>query len=194
MKPISTFYAGHFFRSRTEARYAVLFDSLGLEWEYELEGFELDDGSNYLPDFYLQRNSEPFYVEIKPTIPTNEELDKAYWLSHGTKKSVLVFYGQPNKLEVTGFYYRRSIKASSKDLKFVEEPEFIIENKLIYCYQCRKISLCYDNIVCCNHCLNNENVDTLIYNSELCFLKAKRQAQQSRFEFGEEPFAYLVEI
>lgn len=52
MKAIETKYAGCRFRSRLEARWAVCFDHLGFEWEYEPEGFELKSG-RYLPDFYL---------------------------------------------------------------------------------------------------------------------------------------------
>jgi hypothetical protein len=51
MKPIQTYYKGYKFRSRTEARWAVFFDSVGVDWEYEPEGFVLSDGSHYLPDF-----------------------------------------------------------------------------------------------------------------------------------------------
>lgn len=52
IKAIETSYAGCRFRSRTEARWAVLFDALKIRWEYELEGFELPSG-RYLPDFLL---------------------------------------------------------------------------------------------------------------------------------------------
>lgn len=50
MRAIDTVYGGYRFRSRLEARWAVFFDSLGLQWDYEPEGFELDAG-RYLPDF-----------------------------------------------------------------------------------------------------------------------------------------------
>lgn len=67
IKPIETRYKGHRFRSRLEARWAVFFDSLGIKWEYEPEGFELPDGTLYLPDFYLPSEiGNDWYVEIKP--------------------------------------------------------------------------------------------------------------------------------
>lgn len=55
MKPksIPTEYRGHMFRSRLEARWAIVFDCMGIDWEYESEGFEFDDGTKYLPDFLL---------------------------------------------------------------------------------------------------------------------------------------------
>ena len=51
IKAIETRYKGYNFRSRLEARWAVFFDALGIAWEYEPEGFELPDGTRYLPDF-----------------------------------------------------------------------------------------------------------------------------------------------
>ena len=42
IKAIETRYAGYRFRSRLEARWAVFFDTLGLKWQYEPEGYELD--------------------------------------------------------------------------------------------------------------------------------------------------------
>lgn len=64
IKPIETFYNGYRFRSRLEARWAVFFDALGVQYEYEPEGFEMDSGERYLPDFYL--STEEMYVEVKP--------------------------------------------------------------------------------------------------------------------------------
>lgn len=68
IKALPTFYRGYHFRSRLEARWAVFFDNLGIQWEYEIEGYELDNGEWYLPDFYLPRFHYPtgIYVEVKP--------------------------------------------------------------------------------------------------------------------------------
>lgn len=66
LKPIATQFKGYKFRSRLEARWAVFFNALGLRWEYEPQGFELRDGTRYLPDFYLP--DQDTYVEIKPEI------------------------------------------------------------------------------------------------------------------------------
>lgn len=62
MKAIDTVYKGCAFRSRLEARWAVLFDALGIEWRYEAERYG-NERHTYLPDFYL-----PFtktWVEVK---------------------------------------------------------------------------------------------------------------------------------
>lgn len=69
IKPIETFYHGHRFRSRLEARWAVFFDACGAEWEYEPEGFDVGDGVLYLPDFRLYnvagRGGPTLWVEVK---------------------------------------------------------------------------------------------------------------------------------
>lgn len=70
---IQTAYDGCLFRSRLEARWAVVFNTLGLSWRYEPEGFELSDGRRYLPDFFLDSIG---WVEIKPTT----DLDDQKWL------------------------------------------------------------------------------------------------------------------
>lgn len=68
IKAIQTRYKGYHFRSRLEARWAVFFDALGLEWEYEPEGFELPDGTRYLPDFRVKGvDGRVQWYEVKPT-------------------------------------------------------------------------------------------------------------------------------
>lgn len=62
MKAIETHYAGHRFRSRLEARWAVFFDHLGIHWQYEPQGFEFA-GRRYLPDFLLPDSQT--WVEVK---------------------------------------------------------------------------------------------------------------------------------
>lgn len=62
--PLETSYAGHRFRSRLEARWAVFFDTLGIPWLYEVEGYKVGDGA-YLPDFHLPQSRT--WVEVKGT-------------------------------------------------------------------------------------------------------------------------------
>lgn len=64
MKAIQTEYAGCLFRSRLEARWAVFFDHLDVDWEHEPEGFETPAG-RYLPDFRVHA-TWPFWFEVKP--------------------------------------------------------------------------------------------------------------------------------
>ena len=69
IKAIETEWRGCLFRSRLEARWAVYFEALCIDWEYEPEGFVLDDGKQYLPDFLLHgiegRGGPDLYVEVK---------------------------------------------------------------------------------------------------------------------------------
>jgi len=62
---LETRYAGYRFRSRIEARWAVFFTRLGLDWQYEPQGFKVgSEQLPYLPDFYLP--VQGLYVEVKP--------------------------------------------------------------------------------------------------------------------------------
>jgi hypothetical protein len=66
LKPIETRFDGFRFRSRLEARWAIFFKRLGLEYEYEPEGFDLGYGELYLPDFRVS-SSKGFdhWYEVK---------------------------------------------------------------------------------------------------------------------------------
>ena len=67
IRAIETHYKGYRFRSRLEARWAIYFDSVGIEWVYELEGYNLSDGRKYLPDFKITTiDKETYFYEIKP--------------------------------------------------------------------------------------------------------------------------------
>lgn len=74
IKAIETYYNGYRFRSRLEARWAVFFDAVGLEYQYEPEGFDLGDGCYYLPDFYLPESD--VWIEVKGKQLTEEERGK----------------------------------------------------------------------------------------------------------------------
>lgn len=70
MKAIQTFYRGHLFRSRLEARWAAFFQTIGWTWEYEPIDF-----NGWIPDFGIY-GSETIYVEIKPVTEFPEEVAK----------------------------------------------------------------------------------------------------------------------
>lgn len=64
IQAINTCYAGHYFRSRLEARWARVFDDLGLRWEYEPQGYRVGEkGRPYLPDFQLP--DVGWWIEVK---------------------------------------------------------------------------------------------------------------------------------
>lgn len=63
--PIETRAYGCRFRSRLEAKWAVFFTELGLQWEHEPEGFNLGT-EMYLPDFRVKSGQLTYWYEIKP--------------------------------------------------------------------------------------------------------------------------------
>lgn len=91
IRALPTEYGGIQFRSRQEARWAVFFDTLGLHYEYEMEGFDLGDGVWYLPDFWIP--SIDSWIEIKGLDPNAAEVDKSERLAVATGKNVFVFSG-----------------------------------------------------------------------------------------------------
>lgn len=99
IKAIETRYKGYRFRSRLEARWAVFFDALGIEWKYEPEGFELSDGTRYLPDFWLSYQSSVhvgsgYWIEVKGAWPSHEELKKARSLAVESGHICIILAGE----------------------------------------------------------------------------------------------------
>jgi len=93
IKAIQTQYKGCNFRSRLEARWAVFFDALGVEWDYEPEGFELPDGTRYLPDFWLPKYR--VWIEIKGQEATPEEKAKCFLMAQHTSCPCFLIVGPP---------------------------------------------------------------------------------------------------
>ena len=104
-RAIETRYKHRLFRSRLEARYAVLFDALAIRWDYEPEGFDLGDGLFYLPDFFLhappalqeQFPGAGYWVEIKGAPPSPLEIKKLSALCRQTGHHGYVFAGTPGE-------------------------------------------------------------------------------------------------
>lgn len=91
IKAIETVYNGYRFRSRLEARWAVFFDALGVDYEYEPEGFDLGDGTRYLPDFKIKcwgkrgcLYDKPFdlWIEVKGNM-TETDAEKIFKFACG---------------------------------------------------------------------------------------------------------------
>jgi hypothetical protein len=108
IKPIETVYKGYRFRSRLEARWAVFLDSLGLQWYYEYDGFNVKSPQGtslgyYLPDFYLPNFQA--YFEVKPLFPTEREMSFVAGLSHmlGWDKDSIDGVAHPG--EVAGIFW-----------------------------------------------------------------------------------------
>lgn len=106
MKALETMWKGYRFRSRTEARWAVFFDRLGINFDYEPEGVLLPSGP-YLPDFRLKSFpiasfpdgrafEEPVWLEVKGGEPTDNERMRCAELAHVSDCPVLLVEGAPD--------------------------------------------------------------------------------------------------
>lgn len=127
LQPIETHYAGHRFRSRLEARWAVFLDTLGVKWEYEPQGYELgplpasviqrmadeqlrepqpEDSEHlgaYLPDFWLP--AQAAWLEIKGAEPSDHEWRRLYRFMDLTDQRAFVAVGplpDPRTIEEHG--------------------------------------------------------------------------------------------
>lgn len=89
IKAIETYYNGYRFRSRAEARWAVLLDSLRCLYIPEPEGVLLSDGTWYLPDFYLPESDS--FLEVKGILD-DIDLHKIQQLIKDSGKAVNIGY------------------------------------------------------------------------------------------------------
>lgn len=94
IKPIETEYKGYRFRSRLEARWAVYFDTLGLKWEYEIDGYDLGKWGWYLPDFYLTQVRS--FAEVKPSdYRMEDDYGKYAEFVKRTEREIIILSGAP---------------------------------------------------------------------------------------------------
>jgi len=108
LKAIETRFRGYRMRSRLEARWATVFEYLGLDWQYEMEGFTNSQGQHWLPDFRLNLvGGEVLWVEIKPPGGNTPELeDKLYnfsrdWAEEGSDQNFWLIASEvPDPTEV----------------------------------------------------------------------------------------------
>lgn len=93
-RAIQTRYGGLRLRSRTEARWCVFFDAIGIRFRYEAEGYLIRSGS-YLPDFWLPDLN--LFFEVKGADPTEEERRKCSELTQATECSLILAAGPPEE-------------------------------------------------------------------------------------------------
>jgi len=105
VKPIQTRYNDFHFRSRVEARWAVALDHLGIIYEYEIEGYHLDGGQLYLPDFWLPQVS--MWAEVKAEPLNANEVAKAKALARSSGFPVLMLVGQPENKPYTAWEWAK---------------------------------------------------------------------------------------
>jgi hypothetical protein len=92
IQPIQTFFDGYHFRSRTEARFAVMWRALGWPYQFEMQGFALKRGP-FLPDFYLDDCA--VFFEVKGIMPSDQEVALCASLADEYDCTVFLVVGQP---------------------------------------------------------------------------------------------------
>jgi hypothetical protein len=189
IKAIETHYQGYRFRSRTEARWAVFFDALGIAYQYEPEGFELPDGTRYLPDFWLPVLG--YWIEIKPPVDGMNVSEKLSQLCKATGKRGFLLVGEPHPF-VRGWNESYSSGPVMEDRHYLHEQDGW-DNYYVWCVcpVCGLVDLQFEGraarIRC--QCIRNrlkpgEYDDRSHTYDDARLLKAYETARSARFEFG----------
>jgi len=193
IKPKRTSYKGTSFRSKLEAQWAVFFDTLGLEYQYEPEYDEVQNGVWYKPDFCLP--SLNCHIEIKPKKPNERALLKAAgWADSHT--DIYIFYElkPPSKNSESGWLMswsnKQKIVLLSKEHWWTEclvcrriaiteggEPPYECMDK---CYTTEQINYYYDW-----YSLSGKEMDDKVYpysSRSPRLLQAYANAKQTTFK------------
>lgn len=176
IRALTTFYKGYRMRSRLEARWAIVFDTLKLKYEYEKQGFNLGKVGCYLPDFYLVKHE--VWVEIKPPHedPLNEltlELAKLEALCNQSHSNCLMLVGDP----WPGAY----------DAILMRPGESLKVGKLAACITCGALYMQdyeqgLDWIFLVDYCDHFEQASPHTDHLKAAY----KLAREARFEFGEK--------
>lgn len=82
-KSLPTYYKGIKFRSRLEARWAIILDEMHIPWEYEPESIVIEpynaESFSYLPDFYLTTANA--FLEVKGSLEA-KDIPKMLQIAH----------------------------------------------------------------------------------------------------------------
>ena len=123
-------FKGVTYRSKTEGRFAVLFDKLNIPFksENELECIRVYCGKKYHVDMMIYPDDDKLrsYVEIKPFYPTEEEQDKAADLAVETGIPVYIVYADdfvpPRGFDDDKFEGVGNNRRIRRDVKYTNGP------------------------------------------------------------------------
>ena len=188
VKNIPTFYKGYEFRSRSEARWAVFFDTLNMQWTYEPEGYTLSSGVWYLPDFYLLESNT--YFEVKGA---DEVADL----------SKIIALGRDLRAPVAVGFYDITFQADADFSYNAYELEGKEDSWLVRCRKCKKYFFLGSSggwaCRCCGFYDGDNTFSNLPFSGDLCnmddkfytyndpVIRAVVAARRARFEHGETP-------
>lgn len=182
MKPIETTYKGIRYRSRLEARTAILMDNVGIRYLYEPEGFAFEDGTAYLPDFYLP--DQDAFLECKG-IMTEKDWNKICNLAKESGKYIVIMYPD---LTFTLSSWVEDLNAifpwKQKGPGLYESGSWICK-----CHKCGKVYFGDEcaawDCKCCGYYEGDGGFDVLCHGYDWEDCDAKTKALAARFEFGE---------
>lgn len=206
IKAIDTIYDGYKFRSRLEARWAVFFNEMGIDYEYELDGMILSDGTYYLPDFYLPGFHVFFEVKARHLLGTKEGDEAIRKISDGMRTNSwagLIAFGDP--MDDKMFLYCQETDDSGGG-SYEHEVHFghfrygrpLIHDSAILISEDSRVRFFYDRIA------DDNNFIDIYTDGAICALScgefehamilrgtktinAAEKARQTRFEHGETP-------
>ena len=193
IKPIETEYNGYRFRSRLEARWAVFFDTAGIPYEYEPEGFVLSDGTMYLPDFYLK--DQDTFFECKGVMSSVDK-HKIEMLAKDTGKEIVIGYSD---LAFSVAWWMAD--PTEEEIRNGSDAKagILENNKDCWLCKCRKCGKLYFIETwgswacrCCGHYDGDSGFEVLCVGdgwNESSNLKyyPMQEAKKARFEHGETP-------
>jgi len=139
-KAIPATFNGITYRSRLEARWAVVFDYIELESLYEWEGYQTPHGW-YLPDFYLPTINSWF--EVKPETKQPDWNEKQFaWITQQTDRRLFLATGFPR---VNLFNYEPEVEYPGDSLELFSggyncDSSFY----LCFCPFCHKVGIEYN--------------------------------------------------
>ena len=178
-KPIETHYKGYRFRSRLEARWAIFFDTLGIKYEYEPEGYQLSDGTLYLPDFYLPESKQ--FFEVKGVM-TDKDMHKV--------KQFIQDSGRPCTIGYSDFTFETCENNWDEGFYLTDKER----SNLVRCCYCKKWFFVgiegYYGCQCCGGADGNNHLwwaaeGHLGFLTDPVVEDAILTAKQARFEHGE---------
>lgn len=142
LQAIQTSFNGHLFRSRLEARWAVFFTALGIDYRYEPEGFDLGGGVKYLPDFYLPKQRT--WIEIKPVVPSGRDAVKVAAFAMELWRSNTAWDGAPEDARHQE-YLLLAGDCWPEDLRSYSLTDLVVNgftyngNEVIQCLLCQRL-------------------------------------------------------
>lgn len=133
---LPTWFDGFWFRSRLEARWALLFKELEIRFWYETQGYTLPDGSRYLPDFYLPQIQ--MLAEVKGEELTEQEVYKCRSVCAHIQRPILMLVGPPDFR-----VYKACLPCTLSDgVKEADTADFLLDidfHKRIYFHDERRL-------------------------------------------------------